>query len=314
MKTDQQIYTLLGAAPEFLRLLTDGIAIRGAYAFEAIEVKGLDRRSDGVLLPEDPEESIWVIEFQAQWDETIYHRLVVEMGLVGERHLGREVRGLILFAAQDLDPKTQPWHRLAQQADPPVRVAYLHDILERLEAQNPGHPLLAVFLPYRIEDRERLRREGPEAHARIQQAPLPSRARTCLLDVFWSWLVLRFDELNYQEILEMFGNVRSLEQTRAYQDIIAMGRKEGMEEGMERGMEKGMEKGMERGMEKGMEKGRQSEACALVLRLARHRFGTVSADLETRIQALPMARLETLAEALLDFTTLGDVQAWLGRD
>ena len=52
MKTDKQIYTLLGADPEFLRLLTDGIQVRGPYLFEALEVKGLERRTDGVLIPE----------------------------------------------------------------------------------------------------------------------------------------------------------------------------------------------------------------------------------------------------------------------
>lgn len=34
MKTDKQIYTLLSADPDFLRLLTGGIAVRGAYQFE----------------------------------------------------------------------------------------------------------------------------------------------------------------------------------------------------------------------------------------------------------------------------------------
>jgi hypothetical protein len=31
IKTDTQIYTLLGAAPEFLRVLTGGIAVRGLH-------------------------------------------------------------------------------------------------------------------------------------------------------------------------------------------------------------------------------------------------------------------------------------------
>ncbi|MGB4333382.1 MAG: hypothetical protein WBJ41_00855 [Chromatiaceae bacterium] len=33
MKTDKQIYTLFSADPDFLRLLTGGIAVRGAYQF-----------------------------------------------------------------------------------------------------------------------------------------------------------------------------------------------------------------------------------------------------------------------------------------
>ncbi|MFW6258685.1 MAG: DUF2887 domain-containing protein, partial [Halochromatium sp.] len=52
MRTDTQIYTLLGADPEFLYRLTDGIRIRGPYMFEALEVKALQRRTDGVLMPQ----------------------------------------------------------------------------------------------------------------------------------------------------------------------------------------------------------------------------------------------------------------------
>jgi hypothetical protein len=138
MKTDREIYTLLGADAETLAILTDGIRVRGPYRFEALEVKGLDRRTDGVLLPEAPDEPIWVIEFQARDDPKIYHRSVVELGLVGERNLGRVVRGLILFATPALDPRTEPWSAAARQPDAPLRVAYLQPILEALERREPG--------------------------------------------------------------------------------------------------------------------------------------------------------------------------------
>lgn len=68
MKTDTQIDTLLGADPDFRYRLTDGIEVHGPYLFEAMDVKGLARRTDGVLMPRREEEGIWVIEFQAQPD------------------------------------------------------------------------------------------------------------------------------------------------------------------------------------------------------------------------------------------------------
>jgi hypothetical protein len=49
MHTDKHIDLLLGADPEFLGLLTDGLRIAGPYDFEAIDVKALERRIDGVL-------------------------------------------------------------------------------------------------------------------------------------------------------------------------------------------------------------------------------------------------------------------------
>jgi hypothetical protein len=72
MHTDKHIYLLLGADPEFLGLLTDGLRIAGPYDFEAIDVKALERRIDGVVLPEQPEEPIWAIEVQARRDPAIY--------------------------------------------------------------------------------------------------------------------------------------------------------------------------------------------------------------------------------------------------
>ena len=173
MKTDTQLYTLLGADAEFLRLLTDGIEVRGDYGFEALEVKGLNRRSDGVLLPALPEEPIWVIEFQAQKDPLIYHRLLIEMGLVGERHHPRPVRGLLLFLSAARDPCTPPWDALLKR-DPeaPIRRAYLIDILERLRRDDPEHPLLAVFLPYLLDDPEQLRVQAPRSYQRIKVSNL----------------------------------------------------------------------------------------------------------------------------------------------
>jgi predicted transposase YdaD len=68
MKTDTQIDTLLGADPDALDRLTDDIEVHGPYLFKALDVKGLARRTDGVLMPQREEDGIWVIEFQAQPD------------------------------------------------------------------------------------------------------------------------------------------------------------------------------------------------------------------------------------------------------
>jgi predicted transposase YdaD len=59
----------------------------------------------------------------------------------------------------------------------------------------------------------------------------------------------------------------------------------------------------------GIEKGKRS----LIMRQLTHRIGEVPADLAAQIEALPLARLEALGEALLDFTGLPDLQAWLNQ-
>ena len=70
-------------------------------------------------------------------------------------------------------------------------------------------------------------------------------------------------------------------------------------------------RGIEKGIEKGMEKGRVEGATNLTLRQLRRRFGTLAEETQTRIQTLPLNSLEELGEALLDFSSVNDLQAWL---
>ncbi|HEY9828395.1 MAG TPA: DUF4351 domain-containing protein [Stenomitos sp.] len=63
--------------------------------------------------------------------------------------------------------------------------------------------------------------------------------------------------------------------------------------------------------QRGEKKGRQEEAQALILRLLTRRIGDVSPDVRSQIQALSLAQLEALGEALLDFTAPSDLESWL---
>lgn len=55
----------------------------------------------------------------------------------------------------------------------------------------------------------------------------------------------------------------------------------------------------------------QEGAFSLVMRLLRRRVGTVPPVLQVKILALPLLVLENLGEALLDFSGLADLEAWL---
>lgn len=298
MHTDKHIYLLLGADPEFLHRLT-GLRIAGRYRFDALDVKALERRIDGVVVPEDEAEPIWAIEVQAWRDPAIYHRLLIDMGLLGERYPGREVRGLLLFISPGNDPKTPPWDDCLTKATAhcPLRRLYLVKVLDQLQTSDPEHPLLAAFLPYRVEDRARLREQAPSAYRRLKQSSLSDFARRQCLDVFQSWLLARFDDLTLEEILAMLGELTPLEQTRAYREIVEKNRPIWFDEGHQ----------------EGHQEGRQREACTLILRLLKRRFGLLTSEREARITALPLERLEDLGEALLDFTTSADLDSWLAR-
>ena len=49
------------------------------------------------------------------------------------------------------------------------------------------------------------------------------------------------------------------------------------------------------------------------MRQLNRRVGTLPPNLEERLSALPIAGLEALGEALLDFSEVSDVEAWLAE-
>ena len=68
---------------------------------------------------------------------------------------------------------------------------------------------------------------------------------------------------------------------------------------------------LEEGREEGREEGKQEEALAYTMRLLTRRIGTVEPQLEAQLRSLTTQELEDLGEALLDFSELTDLDAWL---
>ena len=60
-----------------------------------------------------------------------------------------------------------------------------------------------------------------------------------------------------------------------------------------------------------LQKGLQQGELAVVVRQLTRRLGTIPPEVRNLIQALPLPQLENLAEALLDFTNVNDLVAWL---
>ncbi|MBO3461911.1 DUF4351 domain-containing protein [Aetokthonos hydrillicola Thurmond2011] len=64
--------------------------------------------------------------------------------------------------------------------------------------------------------------------------------------------------------------------------------------------------------EEGFQEGRQLEAAKLIIRQMNKLIDQqLSEEMQQRISGLPLSVLEDLSDALLDFTTLADLQAWL---
>ncbi len=71
------------------------------------------------------------------------------------------------------------------------------------------------------------------------------------------------------------------------------------------------EEGRQEGRQEGREEGRREECHRLVVRQFRRRFGMLDAAIEGQLGGLSLDQLETLGEALLDFSTTGDLTDWL---
>nr|RNJ68776.1 MAG: Rpn family recombination-promoting nuclease/putative transposase [Leptolyngbya sp. IPPAS B-1204] len=70
--------------------------------------------------------------------------------------------------------------------------------------------------------------------------------------------------------------------------------------------------GLEKGRAEGLEEGRKEASLNLVLRqLNRQLQNALSEPLQVQITRLSLAQLEQLSEALLDFKTIADLEAWL---
>ncbi|MEB3296289.1 MAG: DUF4351 domain-containing protein, partial [Cyanobacteriota bacterium] len=97
-------------------------------------------------------------------------------------------------------------------------------------------------------------------------------------------LISRFNGRSISQLCAM-GSITASEFTQsvAYQEIFGQGRQEGVQEG----------------------------EAAVTLRQLNRRCGPLSEATAARIQALPLERLEALAEALLDFQGPADLAAWL---
>lgn len=110
--------------------------------------------------------------------------------------------------------------------------------------------------------------------ARSQQE-LPPETSRAILEMVTTIMVYKFINLSRQEVEAMLGI--TLEQTRVYQEA------------------------------------REDEAKSIVLRLLPRRVGEVPEPIKVQIDALSITQLESLLEALLDFSNLSDLERWLAE-
>ncbi|MFN9692488.1 MAG: DUF4351 domain-containing protein [Synechococcaceae cyanobacterium] len=79
--------------------------------------------------------------------------------------------------------------------------------------------------------------------------------------------------------------------------------------GLEEDRQKGRLEGWQEARMEGRLEGRQSQAAAMTQRLLQRRFGALATEQQARIQGMPPAKLQSLADAPLDFQSSADLSA-----
>jgi predicted transposase YdaD len=101
----------------------------------------------------------------------------------------------------------------------------------------------------------------------------PETRSQVIIDLITTIIAYRFEQLSRSEVEEMLGI--TLKETRMYQDI------------------------------------KEEEARSLILRQLNRRVGELPQEIHQRVENLSLEQLENLGEALLDFNSMTDLQAWL---
>ena len=71
--------------------------------------------------------------------------------------------------------------------------------------------------------------------------------------------------------------------------------------------------GFERGLQEGRQEGRQAEGRSLLHRQLAGKFGELPEHLSTAVEALSLDAIESLAIALLNFSSIEDLETWLAQ-
>jgi predicted transposase YdaD len=94
------------------------------------------------------------------------------------------------------------------------------------------------------------------------------------------------------------------------QEVFQIGQQDGQLVGRKIGRKVGQRIGRKVGRQEGRQEGRQ-KTIDIVLRLLNRRCGQLSIAQQAQIKSLPINAIETLAEALLDFNGMDDLEIWM---
>jgi len=295
--SDKLFYWIFQHQPDrILPLLPDLPADARGYRFSAPVLKEREYRLDGLFLPPSgrPELPALILEAQMAADGGFLRRLYAETARLLQQEPSIERwRVVVLCPSRQLN-----------FGDPAPVAEFVEQRVQWIEllsaATNPTAPVLVQALALLLQSEQELPATSSALRARVAG----TRGAAEIDDVIAAILISRFNGRSIQELCAMGGiTLEDFTQSVAYREIFGRGEARGVALGEARGVALGEARGIARGEARGETK--------VTLRLLSRRCGPLDAEQESRIRSLPLERLEALAEALLDFQGMADLNTWL---
>ncbi|ODH01762.1 hypothetical protein A4S05_27380 [Nostoc sp. KVJ20] len=279
MRRDSIFYKLFQQSPTLLfELLSNPPNNADSYRFDSVAVKEPKFEIDGVFLPPETDGAgvVYFCEVQFQKDEQLYERVWAESSLYFYRNYARfsDWQAVIIYPSRSIEQSNIHPHRSLLNGEQIHRV-YLDELGDIRQL-----PIWVALMVLTTVDEEQAPEEARYLLTRTTQEVVSPSSRA-IIELITTIMVYRFEQLTQAEVESMLGI--TLKETRVYREI----------------------------KEEGREEGREEATANLILRQLTKRFGELSQEIRSSISGLPLAVLEDLSEALLDFTSLADLQVWL---
>lgn len=277
MRRDSIFYKLFQQSPTLLfELLTNPPTNANAYRFDSVAVKEPKFEIDGVFLP--PENAgagvVYFCEVQFQKDEQLYERVFAESSLYFYRNRERFSDWQVVII--------YPSRSLEQSQIYPHRSLLNGGQVHRIYLDELGDirtlPLWVALMVLTTINEEQAPEQARYLLTKTRQE-VSSPTSRAIIEMITTIMVYKFEQLSRSEVESMLGI--TLKETRVYREI--------------------------------KEEGREEATVNLVMRLLKKRFGELTPEMRSAITGLPLPVLEDLSEALLDFTSVADLQSWLAE-
>ncbi|MEH1832682.1 MAG: Rpn family recombination-promoting nuclease/putative transposase [Nostoc sp.] len=277
MRRDSIFYKLFQQSPTLLfELLTNPPTNANAYRFDSVAVKEPKFEIDGVFLPPENADAgtVYFCEVQFQKDEQLYERVFAESSLYFYRNRERFSDWQAVII--------YPSRSLEQSQIHPHRSLLNGGQVHRIYLDELGDirtlPLWVALMVLTTVNEEQAPAQARYLLTKTRQE-LSSPTSRAIIEMIITIMVYKFEQLSRREVESMLEI--TLKETRVYREI--------------------------------KEEGREEATVNLVMRQLKKRFGELTPEMRSAITGLPIPVLEDLSEALLDFTSVADLQSWLAE-